>query len=184
MSTEPDKSIVHLYGLAKAGRWDEVLSEMAKDLGFARRCSRFAKPSSGWTFLHQAAYFGHDRAARSLIGLGASLGASSTDGETSVGVARRRGHTELARALETAAATGDGLWAPSPLPDVLPSSSAFDEAEKRRALLELRVAYGEAIIVIPAGSRYYVDSFERILVGWHGSFDPPGGMGDDPKVSF
>lgn len=182
MSKDADDGISHLYGRAKAGRWDEVLSEMAKDLGRARRCSRYVRPSSGWTFLHQAAYFGHELAVRALIGLGASLLASSKESETPLAVAQRRGHAKLARTLQAAASTGDDLWEPSPVPDILPSSSAFGEAEKRRALLELRVAYGGAVIVIPPGSRYFVDSFERVLVGWHGTFDPPGGMDAESMV--
>jgi hypothetical protein len=32
------------------------------------------------------------------------------------------------------------------------------------------------VVKIPSGARYFADSFERVLVGWHGSYDPPVGM--------
>ena len=180
--TDIDQAILRLYGVAKAGQWDNVLSEMAADLGRAKTCSRYKRPSSGWTFLHQAAYFGHQHAVRALVGLGASLLARTNDGETPGDVAERRGHGDLSRSMVAAAARGGGLWEPSPAPELLPSSSAWDEAEQRRALLEMRVAYGESVVVIPPASRYFVDSFERVLVGWHGTFDPPGGMDGESLV--
>jgi hypothetical protein len=40
----------------------------------------------------------------------------------------------------------------------------------------MTVVYGGGIVRIPAGSRYFVDSFEPTLVGWYGIFDPPHGM--------
>jgi len=44
------------------------------------------------------------------------------------------------------------------------------------------VGYGGGVVKIPKGSRYFVDSFGRTLVGWHGSYDPPSGMGGEPMV--
>jgi uncharacterized protein len=40
----------------------------------------------------------------------------------------------------------------------------------------MKVAYGGGVVVIPLGAKYFVDSFERTVVGWHGTYDPPGGM--------
>jgi hypothetical protein len=119
---------------------------------------------------------------RALVGLGASLLARSSDGDTPVAVAEQRGHGDLSRSMAAAAAQGAGLWEPPPVPELLPSSSAWEEAEERRALLELHVAYGGGVVEIPPGSRYFVDSFERVLVGWHGTFDPPGGMDAESLV--
>ena len=56
------------------------------------------------------------------------------------------------------------------------SSSAWSEAIERGAARELSVAYGGGIVTVPRGARYFVDAFERTLVGWHGSYDPPSGM--------
>jgi hypothetical protein len=76
------------------------------------------------------------------------------------------------------AAPGAGahLWEPAGDPDLLPSSSAWDEQRERRAEREMKVAYAGGVVVIPPGARYFVDSFERTVVGWHGTYDPPGGM--------
>lgn len=35
---------------------------------------------------------------------------------------------------------------------------------------------GETAIFFSSYKRSYVDEFERVIVGWHGSYDPPGGM--------
>ena len=176
MGVNVDIQVERLYELAKAGKWESVLTEFASDLRLAKLCSRYVRKSSGWTFLHQAAYFGADDATRALVGLGAPPGAPANDGEVPSAVARRRGHAALASSVESLAARSGGPWAPPSDADIVPSSSLWAEAEPRRALLPMRVGYAGAVIVVPAGSRYYVDSFERVLVGWHGTFDPPCGM--------
>ena len=164
-----------LYEVAKSGDWDRVLSKMSRDSTLSAVCSRYVKPTSGWTFLHQAAYFGHELAVRALVGLGAALDARAQDGQTPIDVAERRGHRDLAQAMREA--VPDELWKPHASPDVRPSSNVWREAEPRRTQLGLMVSYGGKAIPIPPGSRYYVDSFERILVGFHGTFDPPLDMG-------
>lgn len=170
------KKIEVLYGAAKRGKWDEVLDLFMRDSKLAQACCKFSKWSSKWTFLHQAAYHGHERAVRVLITLGANALAASTEDGTAVDVAKRCGHERVAALLEAAAATGSDIWTPVEDPRLRPASSAWNEAIERSALVRFRVAYGGAIIKIPQGSRYFVDSFERVLVGWHGTFDPPCGM--------
>jgi hypothetical protein len=165
-----------LYDLAKAGSWDRVLLAFDDDANLAGKCSRFRRASSGWTFLHQAAYLGHEAAARALIRLGASLTVRSNDGETAAAVTRRCGHERLCSVVEAAARTGDQLWEPSPDAKLLPSSCAWDEQSERRAVNTMKVAYGGGVVVIPTGARYFVDAFDRVVIGWHGSYDPPGGM--------
>lgn len=168
--------VERLYALAKAARWEDVWLALVGEDELAAACSRYVKPSSGWSFLHQAAHAGHEGSVRTLVRLGASLSLRASDGETAADVARRRGHDELARLMQRAVERSTGLWEPSPEPDLLPSCSAWDEGSERRAWRELRVAYGGGTVVIPAGARYYVDPFERVLVGWHGTYDPPEGM--------
>ena len=165
-----------LYDLAKAGNWDRVLRAFRDDAKLAGKCSRFRRAPSGWTFLHQAAHFGHEGPARALIRRGASLTVRSNEGETAAEVARRQGHDALSSVLEAAAQTGDHLWEPSPDAELLPSSCAWDEQSERRAVNTMNVAYGGGVVVIPPGARYFVDAFDRVVIGWHGSYDPPGGM--------
>lgn len=68
------------------------------------------------------------------------------------------------------------LWAPPTDPALLPSSCLWTEASERRAQAPMRVAYAGGVVKIAEGARYFVDRSERVLVGWHGTFDPPCGM--------
>jgi hypothetical protein len=162
------------YETAKAGSWGELLEEWANSPVLLSRCSRFIKSGSSWTFLHQAAYFGHDRACRVLLGRGANVGARSKDLRTPADVATQRGHVAVGELLRAAAI--DELWEPSLDPDVLPSSNRWGEATQAMSNTDVYVAYGGATIKIPKGTTHFVDSLSRILVGWHGTFDPPRGM--------
>jgi hypothetical protein len=164
------------YELAKTGDWGRLQSEWEDFPIFGRRCSRYVKKSSGWTFLHQAAYFGEEQACRSLIGFGADIGALSLKGKTAADVSANKGHAVVADLLRSAIQERDSLWAPSIDPDLRPSSNRWKEAKERQAVEPMLVAYAKGIVRIPGGSRIYVDSFERVLVGWHGTFSPPCGM--------
>lgn len=170
------KHVERLYAHAKAGEWSEVWLALAGERELAAACSRYAKASSGWTFLHQAAYAGDEAAVRVLVRLGASLSATSMEGETARDVARKRGHAALDEVMREAESGARSAWAPSADEELLPSSSAWDQHQERRAWHELHVGYAGGRIVIPAGARYFVDAFERVIVGWHGTYDPPSGM--------
>jgi uncharacterized protein len=176
------EQVERLYALARSGTWDRVWLSLAGEHDLARACSRYTKPSSGWTFLHQAAYAGNEAAVRVLLRLGASLSAKTKDGETAREVAIVRGHGDLAALLRDAEVGASNLWEPSSDPDLLPSSSAWFPSFERRPWRELHVSYARGHVVIPAGARYYVDAFERILVGWHGTYDPPSGMDGESMV--
>lgn len=171
-----DAALIDLYEAAKQGKWALLLPLFVELPRLAAKAARYVRPSSGWTFLHQAAYFGHEDGARVLIRAGAPLARRSTSGERPVEVATARGHGELAGLLRRAMDTGEGLWAPVDDPEVLPSSSAWGEGHACRAEVELKVGYGGSVVTIPAGAVHYQDSFGRILVGWHGSYGPPSGM--------
>jgi uncharacterized protein len=170
------EQVEFLYTGAKAGGWDAVWASLVGEQVLAAACSRYVKPRSGWTFLHQAAYAGNEAAVRLLVRLGASLSLKSKDGESPVDVARKHGHAALAELMHGAEQNSKALWAPPPEPELLPSSHHWSAHVERRAWRELRVGYGGGCVVIPAGARFYVDSFERVLVGWHGTYDPPSGM--------
>ena len=175
--------IERAYQRAEAGHWDGLLSDWEKSDAFARRCSRYVRLGSAWTFLHQAAYFGCEQACRVLIGRGASLEALTHDSRTAAEVAEEKGHHELAALLRDASTGADSLWAPPVDPDVLPSSDRWNEATEARAESALSVAYGGGVVKIPKGARYFVDSLGRVLVGCHGTFDPPCGMSDQSMLS-
>jgi uncharacterized protein len=171
-----------LYEQAKSGEWENVWLALAGERELASACSRHAKRSSGWTFLHQAAHADSEAAVRVFVRLGASLEARSNDNESPCDVAENRGHGSLAALLRHAAASAVSLWEPRSEPERLPCSCAWQESTERTAWRELCVGYGGGTVIIPEGSRYFVDSFERTLVGWHGSFNPPRGMDGEPMV--
>lgn len=163
--------------MAKSGHWDRLLTEWANSEVLANRCSRYTKPVSLWSFLHQAAYFGNEQACRALISRGASTEALTSDSRTPADVAEQRGHCKLAAFLRNVSiGKEDSLWAAPVDPDVLPSSNRWSEATEAVARTDLFVAYGGGLVRIPKGVPYFVDSLARVLVGWHGTFNPPCGM--------
>ena len=170
------------YEQAKTGNLDNLLSEWRELPILARRCSRYQKEGSGWTFLHQAAYFGHEIACRELISLGADIGAISSTGMTPIQVSTDKDHPALAALLQRALQDRNSLWAPSSDPDLRPSSNAWDEAVKRYSSEAFLVAYAGGVVKVLVGSTFYVDSLNRILIGWHGTFDPPRDMAGEPLL--
>ena len=158
MTEQVDELLERLYRLAKTGNWTTVLAAVVGERELAGLCSRYRRHPSGWTFLHQAAYFGHEDAARALIRMDSATKSTTSDGETPADVAERRGHQELAGLLRSAAEHAEGLWEPSADPNLLPSSNAWSGGAERRALHEMRVAYGGDVVTIPSGARYFVDA--------------------------
>ena len=181
--SELQSVIEKAYQAAKSGEWDRLLSEWENSTVLAKRCSRYSKPGSSWSFLHQAAHFGNEQACRALIGLGASTEAQTHESLTPAEVAAQKGHHEVAAFLRNASTGGDTLWDPPIDPDVLPSSNRWSEATEARAYTELFVAYGGGLVRIPMGSPYFTDSLARVLVGWHGTFNPPCGMDGESMLS-
>ncbi len=185
MSDDPSRNAVvnefqrlieEAYEEAKQGHWHKLLEDWAKAPALGNRCSRYQKSGSGWTFLHQAAYFGHEAACRDLIRRGAAIDARTHDSRTPADVAKQKGHTKLAELLEQTCIRDKELWGPPTDPEVLPSSNRWDEGKSALATADIFVAYGGTLIRIPKGSRYFMDDMGRVLIGWHGTYDPPGGM--------
>lgn len=174
--------IEQAYEAAKAGKWEILLADWQNSLVLARRCSRYIKQSSQWTFLHQAAYFGNELACRELIKLGASVDSLTHESCTAADIAEKCGHHELAEFLRRALMAQDSLWAPPIDPDVSPSSNRWHEAKQVRSDCHLLVAYGGGLVQIPKDTTYFVDSLGRVLIGWHGTFDPPCDMDGDSMI--
>ncbi|MFI6423974.1 hypothetical protein [Promicromonospora sp. NPDC050880] len=181
MPPEPPQLVERFYELAKNGDWPAVRAGWRWSPAFARECAHHVKPSSGWGFLHQAAYAGDRAAATELLASGADAGAAGREGETPADVARRRGHAELAVLLE-GAIEADNLWEPPTSADLLPSSHRWGEGRRRVATAPMVVQYAGSTVKIEPGETYWVDDLERTLVGWHGTYSPPLGMDAYPMV--
>lgn len=178
-------TIEQVYALANAGDWQRVLAAWEQDVGFAQLCSRFRCPKTGRSFLHAAARYGNETACRELVRLGADAGGRSSMGDQSAAeIAETSGHPVLSQLLKHATEKEGSLWEPPSSVGLWPSSHLWREATERRAERAFSVAYGGGVVNIPAGSRYFVDSFGRTLVGWHGTFDPPCGMDGDTMLTF
>jgi len=65
--------MLELYMKAKQGRWREVFEALNGQPHKARVCVKYWKPTSGWTMLHQAAFWGDQPAASMLLDLGADI---------------------------------------------------------------------------------------------------------------
>lgn len=174
--TEFQNLIEQAYQVAKRGDWGQLEKQWSDSPILLNRCSRFVNPGSLWTFLHQAAYFGNESACRMLISRGASLTAATHDRKTPRHVAEEKGHAALGELLRRATVSNNNLWSAPVDPEVRPSSNLWAEAVPNSVPVEQYVAYGGGLVCISPGSRHYVDSFGRVLVGWHGTFDPPCGM--------
>lgn len=175
-------NIERAFDSARAGNWAQVLEAWQMDQKLARACSRYWEKSSDWTFLHLAARDGQKDVCRELIRQGANGMLHTLEMQNAAEIAWQYGHLELGNLLQRATDSMGSLWKPVHDPDLLPSSNLWEEAVERRATASMRVAYGGGVVNIPAGSRYYVDSFERTLIGWHGSYDPPSGMDGMPMT--
>ena len=175
--------IEQAYEAAKSGHWDQLLSEWSRSDVLAGRCSRYKDRDSSWTFLHQAARVGNMQACRALIARGASAEALTRDEQTPEDVARQHGHLELAAFLRDASMELHFPWTPPSDPDVLPSSNRWSEAAAATARTELFVKHYGRIVRIPMGTPHFVDAFGRVLVGWHGTFNPPCGMDGECLLS-
>lgn len=173
----PTPAVENAYAQARRGSWDAVVDSWLRDRALLVACSRYRRPGSLWTFLHQAGHFGQEPAIRMLIVVGASTTAVGADGATPAQAARRRGHACIADLLEHAAEGADSIWAAPEDPALLPSSHLWGEARERTAREDMAVAYGGGRAVILAGRCYYADSFDRALIGWHGTYDLPLDMG-------
>jgi hypothetical protein len=171
------------YKDAKAGHWEKLINEWKISTVLAKRCSRFQKNGSGWTFLHQAAYFGCEPACRLLIRLGVPVAALTHDKRTAADIAAQKGYNSLAELLRRANIGNDCLWDTPCDPDVLPSSNHWNEAKEVIATSEMFVAYGGGVVRISKGSRHFIDDMNRILVGWHGTYDPPSGMDGESMLT-
>lgn len=174
--SELQKIIDQAYEVAKSGDWDRLLLQWAESPVLANRCSRFKRSGSMWTFLHQAAYFGNERACREMIARGASVEALTHDALSPADVAAKKGFNQLADLLRRASPGPDSLWSAPLDPDVLPSSDRWSEAKSAISRSHLFVAYAGGLVSIPSGSSYFADELGRVLVGWHGTYSPPCGM--------
>jgi len=177
---DQQQTIEPIYEAAKHGNWDQILTLWRQSPQLAQLCSRFQNQSSRWTFLHQAAYSGHEAACRELIRLGAEVGALTQERQSGADIAQKQKYSDLATLLRRASLEADSLWATPTDPNLLPSSNRWHEASERQASTAMCVAYGGGVVNISVGARYFVDSFERTLVGWHGSYSPPCGMDGMP----
>jgi len=62
-----------IYENAKQNDWSDFFHACAADFLLAATCARYVKPTSGWSFLHQAAFLNNQNAARELIRFGGNV---------------------------------------------------------------------------------------------------------------
>jgi len=167
-----DEQIEDHYRMAKSGQWDHLLRLWMDSPLIANRCSRYSHPKSRWTFLHQAAYFGHQDGCYALIAKGALVEALTRDHHSPLEVAEQKGHSETAALLRHASLGQSSLWEPSPDPDILPSSNLWNRGKKVVASVDLFTMFDGRIIRIPKGEGYYEDRYKRVLINRSGGFAP------------
>lgn len=184
MTEKPEGSgsavtVEDVYLAGKQGAWDVVERAFLRDPALAGRAVRHVKPSSGWTLLHQAAYWGSKDAARLCLAYGGALDVADDHGKIPADIAAGRGDAELAEWLR-AGEVGD-LWKPvAAAPNRRASSCKWRSCDPttavRTAEEDFLVAYAGHAVTIRRGQQYHLDDWGRVLVGWHGTTDPPCGM--------
>ena len=165
-----------MYEGGKNGNWPAVIEVLKKRDTLSAESARYAKPSSGWTLLHQAAWWGNKDAIRAVVGAGAVLDATNRDGKTAGDVAKDEEAREL---LQSAAYDEDGcyVWnaelAGRTSPVLFPPATSFGSSPAEVvAETGFAVAYGGGEAEVIEGISYYVDEFGRPMVGWHGTIPP------------
>lgn len=192
-----------VYELAKSGNWAEVGATLrGLDTPARRTCLAYTKPASGWTVMHQAAYFGDDHAVAMCLLLQEceeaaragpawallQLSARAHDGRTPGDVAEVSGHAVLAARLRaTVSALSGATTPPRTFPAAPPffsnvgSTSAGCRACTAGAAFP--VLYGGGIVVVAAGAPYWaLEETGAVVVGWHGTVSPPCDMDGAPLL--
>jgi len=66
---------------------------------------------------------------------------------------------------------------------LMASSCTWSEGKKTVATCDFQVGYGGgAGVEVKKGSNIWLDSYGRVLVGWHGTHSPPCGMDGESMV--
>jgi hypothetical protein len=65
---------------------------------------------------------------------------------------------------------------------LMASSCTWSEGKKTVATCDFQVGYGGGGVEVEKGSNIWLDSYGRVLVGWHGTHSPPRGMDGESMV--
>lgn len=102
--------LLELYTNGKNGNWKPVEEAMFGDYRFGGKIARYVRQTSGWTLLHQAAFWNDSEACKLLIRFGASVKKRSNDGETPIDVAQKESYFKVVELLQKADI--GSCWAP------------------------------------------------------------------------
>ncbi len=170
-----------IYELGKVGQWTDVLSHFKQNPLCVGKAVRYVQKSSGWSLLHQAAYWGNHPAVAVCLKFGANLELLAKDSKTPIQVAADHGHAALSERMQRAV-TGS-LWKPvADDPSLRAASNKWCEHNEKMSKEDFKVGYAGGEVDIKIGDTYYIDSWGRVLIGWHGSYSPPCGMDGDPQI--
>jgi hypothetical protein len=174
-STKKRKEIMsncnHTYYLAKCGQWEKVMNVLTtpKDKLIENDQLRANKTSSGWTILHQAVYWNRLDICKTLVEeYGAPVFPSSGGSLMDIAIQ----YEVLPNHLSPHRNEKIKEW----LSQFRPISSHYSQGKPNIAQQEFRVQYASRVIPICINKTYYTDNKGHVLVGWHGSINPPCGM--------
>jgi hypothetical protein len=166
-----------IYSLGKAGSWNKVKNIFQHNEKLAGLSVRHVKISSGWSLLHQAVYWGDSDAVAKCLKYGADLSLVGKDSKTPGRVAFDRGFFELSERMESSIL--NSVWKPVTDSTLRACSNRWSQKRRRIAAKDFLVGYGGGVVEIKKGEEHYVDDWGRVLVGWHGSTNPPRDMDGD-----
>jgi len=88
------REMLDIYEHAKFGRWSQAFQAIDGQPHKAQVMVRYSRPTSGWTMLHQAAWWGNQAAVNQLMMLGANPSRQTRSGQTAEEVVHEYG-TEI-----------------------------------------------------------------------------------------
>jgi len=178
---EEEKKFEELFEQAKKSEWKTIEETFKRNPKFGGEAVRYVDRRTGWTLLHEAVCLRSEEGIGLCLRYGADPTKKTNDDKLIIDFVED--DPKLVQRL-AAAVIHDKNWSPVANPNLMAASNRYSEAVSKVAESTMKVAYAGGVVTILAGCNYYADAWGRVLIGWHGSFNPPRGMGGESMLEL